>query len=302
MRFSFVYTSKPQPTGHSMQVVRTVWQVSACRGTPRPCRTAHRWDRPQHTRRNSCRYPTCRTSRRGPRRRGCARRDGKYRACGCLPFPRRCARNGCTGCSGCGRGRSICPTRSTGNAGYRYGIADGVNAVAVTLVLEFAIALVHHADRADVVAFAEQQFQRAAAQFLERRAVGDDLFAVRGRGRARRHHLGAADDLDDAHAATAPRREMFQVTKRGDADAVGLGDLQNRLPFLALATAAINRQRDFFRCNHFSITGFVARVEDVSKAAGATARAFTPSEVLSTALNLQTSKHAPHWMQASSTM
>ena len=55
--------------------------------------------------------PTCRTSRRGPRRRGFSRRDWKCRACGCLPFPRRCARNGCTGCSGCGRGRGICPTR-----------------------------------------------------------------------------------------------------------------------------------------------------------------------------------------------
>ena len=177
--------------------------------------------------------------------------------------------------------------------GIKIGDADGVNAVAVALELEFAIALVHHAERADVVALAEQQFQRAAAQFLERFAVGDDLFAVHGRGRARRHHLGAADNLDDAHAASAPRRQMFQVTERGNVDAVGLGDLQNRLPFLALATAAINRQRDFFRCNHFSITGFVARVEDVSKAAGVTARPFTPSEVLSTAPNLQASKHAP---------
>ena len=55
---------------------------------------------------------------------------------------------------------------------------------------------------------------------------------------------------------------MFQVTERGDADAVGLRDLEDRLPFLAFAAAAINRQRDFFRCNHFSITGFVAQVEE----------------------------------------
>src|SRR5208282_6359997 len=129
--------------------------------------------------------------------------------------------------------------------------ADGVNPVPIALKLEFAIALVHHAEWADVVAFAEQQFQRAAAQFLERFALGVHLLTVLRRSRARRHHFGAADNLDDAHAAAAPRRQMFQETERGDVDAVGLGDLQNRLPFLALAATAINRQLDFFQCNHF---------------------------------------------------
>ena len=43
-------------------------------------------------------------------------------------------------------------------------VADAVDAVHVALVLQAAIALVVLAHRADVIAFAEQQFQRGAAQ------------------------------------------------------------------------------------------------------------------------------------------
>ena len=142
--------------------------------------------------------------------------------------------------------------------GIQVRITDAVNAVDVALVLQAAIALVVLAHGADVIAFAEQEFQGGLAQVVEPFALGDDFGARGRRGGAGRHNLRAAFDFDDAQAAAAPGRQAFHIAQRRNGDVVGAGDLQNGAALGGFAELAINVEGDFFGCSHgFAVNQWV---------------------------------------------
>jgi hypothetical protein len=53
-------------------------------------------------------------------------------------------------------------------------VANRINAEPVPLLLQVAIAFVHRADRAEMIAFAKQQLQGEPTQTLQARTFGDD--------------------------------------------------------------------------------------------------------------------------------
>ena len=118
-------------------------------------------------------------------------------------------------------------------------VAHVVHALAVGEGLEFAMA-VGHADRADVVALGEQQFQRHAAVFAQPFAVGLDVHAFGDFGRAGRQQFGDAGDFHQAQPAGADVIDAFEMAERRDFDAGLGGGLQDRRAFLGADLFAVN--------------------------------------------------------------
>ncbi len=106
-----------------------------------------------------------------------------------------------------------------GQRGVAIGQADMGQALLLRKGLQFAVA-VGDADRADVVALGEEQFENGAAMLFEPLGVGGDLHALVDGGHAGGQELVAALDLHQAKAAGADVAQAVQMAEGGNVDVV----------------------------------------------------------------------------------
>ena len=92
--------------------------------------------------------------------------------------------------------------------------------------LQLAVA-VRDADRADVIALGEEQFEDHPAVVLQALGVGRDLHAFFHARDASRQQLVLTLDLDQAEAAGADVGEAVQVAQAWNEDAVLPRDVEN---------------------------------------------------------------------------
>ena len=101
----------------------------------------------------------------------------------------------------------------------------------VSGVLQFAISAADLAERAEVIAFAEQHGEHELARFLQRFCFGFHHHAIADRQRTRRHRHTDALHFHNAQAATAVWCQFFVVTQARDVNARHLCCTQNRRSF-----------------------------------------------------------------------
>ena len=114
----------------------------------------------------------------------------------------------------------------------QFGIAIGQPDVGQTQLLakrlQFAMA-VGDADRADMVAFGEEQLEDGTAVLLEALGVRAHLHAFLHSGHAGRQQFVVALDLHQAQPARAKIAQAVQVAERGNVDVILARHLQDRL-------------------------------------------------------------------------
>jgi Ca2+-binding RTX toxin-like protein len=123
------------------------------------------------------------------------------------------------------------------------GVAIGESHVSEALLLGEGLKLavaVRDADRADVVALGEEQFENVAAILLQTFGIGEDIHALEDGGDAGREQLVGAGDLDQADAARADIAEAIEMTEGGDVDVVLASDFEDGLTAAATYFMAVD--------------------------------------------------------------